>query len=88
MTVKNRRKRLREKLYKLQGGKCCYCGRAMRPHVHKHNLPDMATLEHLKRECDGGTMRLDNVACACLECNTGRGDTDWLTYKSMKMGEI
>lgn len=86
---KNRRQRLRARLYKLQNGACCYCGRQMRLVDGSGNHPkNRATLEHLKRECDGGTMRLDNVACACFECNSGRGDHDWLTYKSMKMGEI
>lgn len=75
-----------------QGGKCCYCGERMlhaqavlengRPH------PRAATLEHLKRKIDGGTNALDNKAVACHECNTGRGSTDWLTYKSLKMGEL
>jgi hypothetical protein len=50
--------------------------------------PHGETIEHLRRKIDGGTGHLDNKALACLECNSGRGDMDWLTYKSWKCGEI
>jgi len=75
-----------------QGNKCCYCARqllkpqALLPNGKNH--PHAATIEHLWRRADGGSNGLHNKAVACQECNSGRGKTDWLTYKSMKMGEI
>ena len=85
----NRRAILRSRLFKLQGGLCCYCGRVMKLSKSAGpQQPNSATVEHLQTKKEGGTLRLDNIACACFECNSGRGDIDWLTYKSMKMGEI
>jgi 5-methylcytosine-specific restriction endonuclease McrA len=46
------------------------------------------TLEHLRRKANGGSDGFDNLALACRDCNVGRGNLDWLTYKSMKMGEL
>jgi hypothetical protein len=46
------------------------------------------TLEHLRRKVDGGTHRNDNIALACLECNTGRGSMDWLSYTTYRRGEF
>ncbi|MGV1793815.1 HNH endonuclease [Rhizobium sp. A37_96] len=47
-----------------------------------------ATIEHLRRRADGGSDHSDNLALACKECNDGRGEVDWLTYRSFKRGEI
>lgn len=74
------------------GHKCCYCERPLlrasaKTRDGKHH-PRAATIEHLRRKVDGGRNILDNKAVACFECNNGRGNTDWLTYKSIKMGEI
>ncbi|WP_242221604.1 HNH endonuclease [Shinella zoogloeoides] len=75
-----------------QGGKCCYCERRLLHHMtalENGNVhPRAATIEHLRRRCEGGSNHLDNKAVACHECNTSRGSTDWLTYKSLKMGEL
>lgn len=71
-----------------QSGKCCYCETPM---VRKHGERPPAnaeTLEHLRRRSDGGKSNYDNLALACYSCNVGRGATDWLTYKSLKMGEL
>jgi 5-methylcytosine-specific restriction endonuclease McrA len=46
------------------------------------------TIEHLRRKCEGGTSDLDNIALACQDCNHRRGAIDWLTYASIKRGEI
>ena len=50
---------------------------------------DAATFEHLKQRCHGGTNRKSNIALACWSCNKDRpNQSDWMTYKSYKMGEI
>ncbi|WP_245482255.1 HNH endonuclease [Mesorhizobium sp. M4A.F.Ca.ET.020.02.1.1] len=49
--------------------------------------PDSETLEHLDRRTDRGSNDRGNIALACYRCNTGRGDVDWLTYKSIRRGE-
>jgi len=84
------RKRTLQRLVSLQGGSCCYCDRQIEILHHtpgRTNPPHRATLEHLRRKCEGGTDHLDNLAAACFECNGGRGLTDWLTFKSYRMGE-
>lgn len=77
-----------EILRRYQGRQCCYCETHMR---HSHGgtqFPNSETIEHLHRKCEGGSNDIRNKALACYECNTGRGDVDWLTWKSFKMGEI
>jgi 5-methylcytosine-specific restriction endonuclease McrA len=49
---------------------------------------DSETIEHLNRRADGGGNDRDNVALACYACNTGRGTVDWLTYATIRRGEI
>lgn len=51
-------------------------------------FPDTETIEHLRRKADGGCNGLHNKALACYRCNVERGEIDWLTYKSFRMGEI
>lgn len=48
----------------------------------------LETLEHLKRQVDGGTNEPGNLALACLGCNMSRGNLDWCTFKSLKQGEL
>ncbi len=84
-------KNAKKALFVAQKGLCCYCQRKLSllsSRKNERNPPNMATIEHLRRKTDGGTSRRDNLALACAPCNNGRGDTDWLTYKSYKMGEI
>lgn len=66
--------------YNRQEGRCCYCSRFM-PIGSKGPL--MPTQEHLIRRCEKRPEPF-NIVAACLECNSGRGDTDWLTYKTQK----
>jgi 5-methylcytosine-specific restriction endonuclease McrA len=86
MTSK-RKKALRNLLWPKQRGLCCYCRRPMIRDV-KSNDSRRVTIEHLRRICDGGTNHLDNLALACQDCNVRRGSTDWLTYASIKQGEL
>ncbi|MFL5015095.1 MAG: HNH endonuclease [Rhizobium sp.] len=78
------------KLFDKQDGKCCYCDQ----HVilsyrwRDQQRPDAATIEHLRRRADGGTDHPSNIAMACKACNESRQELDWLTYRSLKRGEI
>jgi len=65
-----------------QKWRCCYCGVEMN---RVNNHPREATREHLKRVADGGCNGLHNMAVACRQCNTRRGEVDWLTYKTLRM---
>lgn len=79
-------------LWAKQDGRCCYCQVALKPVPAKKSRkplhPATETLEHLRRKVDGGTHRNDNIALACLECNTGRGSMDWLSYTTYRRGEF
>lgn len=87
----SRNKTHRNTLIKHQRNKCCYCECDLLPvnTRNHHGLhPRSATVEHLRRKSEGGSNAIGNKAVACHECNLGRGATDWLTYKSLKMGEL
>ncbi|WP_121160638.1 HNH endonuclease [Micromonospora pisi] len=45
-------------------GRCCYCGNVDGPFWVEHRVP-------VSR---GGTNELDNLDCACAECNFEKGD--------------
>ena len=81
-----RKKNLKAELMEKQGGVCCYCERPF--YLGRSNHSFGATFEHLKRKIDGGKSNKDNLALAHRSCNMARGDMDWLTYKSMRLGEI
>ena len=55
------------------------------PHKTRDNT---ATIEHLRRQADGGRHRLENLALSCKQCNDRRGTTDWLTYCSWIRNEF
>lgn len=87
----SRRNAVTTLLRKKQLGLCRYCNQPMTAWKHKPHKtpPDTAeTIEHLKRQQDGGTDRLDNLALACRACNEGRGSVDWFTYKTYRSGEL
>lgn len=76
------------KCLKAQGGKCCYCGKAIyRRFVGGTANPGTATLEHLRPKSEGGTDAPDNIAIACFTCNTNRQNVPWNIYKSKVLGE-
>ena len=76
-------------LFFLQGGRCCYCRRWLTlTYAPYKRRPDAATIEHLRRQADGGRHRLENLALACKECNDRRGAVDWLTYASWIRNEF
>lgn len=71
------RSRCRERVFRRDGGKCHWCGRAVRlvpSEPGTPNPPDMATVDHLVLKKDGGTRQMDNIVCACFQCNGIRSD--------------
>ncbi|WP_165505598.1 HNH endonuclease [Rhizobium leguminosarum] len=78
-------------LFEKQGGKCCYCDRAMilMPRGAGRIPPHAATLEHLRTGRRKGWTRRDEMAAACRECNDMRGSAmDWLMFKTYRRGEL
>ena len=65
-------KRMRLELAKAQSWKCCWCG----DQCHNHNVIDakLATVEHIIPKSRGGTDSRWNLAMACHECNSVRGN--------------
>jgi len=60
------KKRLRYKLLRCQGSRCCYC---------KKRLDFRgATLDHVVPRCLGGSNRPHNLCVACLACNQKKGN--------------
>jgi 5-methylcytosine-specific restriction endonuclease McrA len=56
---------IKEYLYFLQGGKCCYCNKQIR-------LKQM-TREHLIPKSYGGSNLIFNICLVCKNCNEERG---------------
>ena len=52
-------------IFRRDGGKCQYCGRAF----PKNEL----TIDHVIPRSHGGTSRWDNVVCSCGRCNRKKG---------------
>jgi len=48
----------------------------------------MATVEHIRCKSDGGTLRLDNTAMACSQCNNERGLGNAMLFMYEKQGLI
>lgn len=68
---KRRRKRLKEKFWLIQQGKCWLCGGQM---VKGGNGPMSATWDHYIPQSRGGTDRQDNLMLAHGRCNSLRGN--------------
>lgn len=61
----------RDLLRKQFGDSCHWCGRKML-FGGSSNCDRFATIEHLKRQCDGGTDAHENLRLACRKCNNTR----------------
>ena len=61
---------VRFKVFKRDGFRCVYCGRA--PLLDESVLLE---LEHLIPRSQGGTNEMENLVTSCRECNIGKGDT-------------
>jgi 5-methylcytosine-specific restriction endonuclease McrA len=79
--TKAQRVAMRTNLFELQGRKCCYCGRFV--YLDFHHGPQTATLEHLRRLKDGGDDHRDNLALACIRCNSMRGERSWVEFATL-----
>jgi len=58
------------------GLKCHWCHRECDPKAN-NGSPGYPTVEHLKRQCEGGTDDPVNLVVACLKCNSGRHLPGW-----------
>lgn len=101
MSKSKAHQRFNDLLMQAQGGKCCYCDAPMfilgTTTVHEHQRANKiathraasamrATVEHLKKWADGGRSTPDNLALACFDCNSSRGDIPWVEFKTKKAG--
>lgn len=70
--------RIKRFLRERDGDLCHWCKRPMifGP-VTKAEFGQRATLEHLLRKADGGKTRPENLALACLRCNSQRHTPGW-----------
>ena len=64
----------RNKIAAEQDNLCYYCGEEMKLSMEKRRSPKKATVEHLIKKADGGTLRYENIVVACQQCNCNRGD--------------
>lgn len=66
----------RQKLWVAQDGKCHYCStETVLPKQGSTNRANnVATLDHIITQTEGGTDSLNNMVMACSDCNNKRGD--------------
>ena len=65
-------KGMRRKLAEAQSWKCIWCGEECHNNVAK--ISKYATIEHIIPRSRGGTDSYYNLAMACFECNSNRGN--------------
>ena len=85
------RRRLRDRLFSEQHGKCFYCTRKMstRPwHLIPGRVASFAaTFDHIIPTSLGGSVSLyHNTVLACNQCNNERGNRDAREFLFEKMG--
>jgi 5-methylcytosine-specific restriction endonuclease McrA len=69
------RRETRRRLYRAQGGLCCYCRRRMTLDNGKGSAsnPAAATIDHVRPTAAGGTNDAGNLVAACWSCNQAKG---------------
>ena len=65
MMESERKKRIKQRLYEQQNGKCAYCGARKRI--------GRMTLDHIIPLAQGGTDSAHNLQCTCKMCNRFKG---------------
>ena len=65
-------KRLRNFAFKIQGGKCFWCGVKMLQNAAEAH-PHRVTGDHITPVSNGGLENEWNVVAACFKCNQERG---------------
>lgn len=78
------KRKLRNKLFNRQRGKCCLCSKPM---TLQQGRDDSATLEHLIPKSLGGELEKGNVKVAHRKCNIERGNTMGLPASILGMPE-
>lgn len=72
--------------FEKQRGLCCYCFEPMWMKLRKKKRPSgsvaarQCTAEHIIPRSLGGSNELQNIAAACVECNSERGIMDAMEY--------
>ena len=61
---------------------CHWCGRICN-HNANPNSESYPTVEHLKRQCEGGKNDPENLVVACRKCNSGRHSLCWDQQRQM-----
>lgn len=80
------RQKLLDAVYTRDGGRCVYCGIAVRrPGKGVKRASDLATLDHIIPRSVGGPLNQGNLALACQACNNERGVMDSVTFRALKI---
>ena len=78
VTARERRRR-REDLLRLQGGKCFWCSEDVEP--------ECVTIDELLPRSRGGSQCWTNIVASCAPCNWGRGDFVAPAWAFVKVAE-
>jgi 5-methylcytosine-specific restriction endonuclease McrA len=89
----HRKRAILKAAYEREGGRCFYChlplallenGLLACP-KGTYSGRRVATLDHIVTRSQGGRTRLENVVCACFQCNAERGDRAAYAFLAFKL---
>lgn len=86
------RRKLARMVFEREGGACFYCDEPVSMEARVYLSTDFklarlngaATVDHIIPQSRGGGDTMGNIVCACLECNTERGDMPAVDFLYMK----
>lgn len=66
---------VRRSVMQRDGAKCVYCGRKDGEYAHGETSRDgIISIDHVIPVCHGGSNEINNLVCACMSCNSFKGD--------------
>lgn len=73
-TKGERKRRIRQRMYKRQKGLCWICGERMAIAANASGNPKYASFDHVIAKANGGGNVQSNLRLAHKKCNSARGD--------------
>lgn len=74
MKYRERIRRMRDRLFRRQKGRCFYCDELTVQTVGQGDIPpNAATIDHIVPQSKGGTYEAGNIVLACRTCNQAKG---------------
>lgn len=69
--------------------RCQHCGitvRVLKLKTYQRQPADMATEDHIRPKCEGGSDEMENLLLACFRCNNDRGNVPMGVFRTLMRG--